>query len=1004
MQQTNDIKGQSPFYRQLYILHFCLIFILSSLTLEGQSSRNAIELRGAEADMHIQGTKYVKEKPGSVLPDFVRFAENEGIPVENFFNWLQGNTRANQDYSFVQQSTTKDNLGMVHYFYEMQYRGVAVDNSRLTLHTKDNRVISFNALTPTAGGAPLSPTLTPEEALEHAKRFVGAEKYMWEDEQWESELKQRKNDPQATYYPAGKLVIIPSVVKDSEPGLGYRFDIAALSPMQYIRVCVDAITGDIFYDVPMESNCVAANVNTIFNGNRGINTELYTDDEYRLRDDCSAAVVYVRDWNSNNLTPNPTEIDNTTNTWTTTNEIFGGTVLWETKRAYAYFLNRFGRNSYDDANGDVSALINALFDCSPPPMCTTANNASMSFSGGNMKVGLSNAGVLTNSYATIDIIGHEYAHAVTGATAMLVYEDEWGALNESFSDIFGEAIENFALGSNDWLMGSERDNGAIRSLSNPNAGSDPDTYLGTNWVTITPPCDGSNDECGVHTNSGVQNFWFYLLTVGGSGTNDNGDDYEVTGIGLQDAEAIAYRNLVTYLGANSDYSDARAGAIQAAIDLFGECSQQHESTMDAWYAVGVGDPFLTAEATVTSDYNGRDISCFGASDGEATAVATFGTPDYLFDWSNEASGAVNAGLPAGNYIVTVTDDNGCTATASVTLENPPLLTAGISITSDYNGWPISCAGACDGSAQAIPAGGTPPHTYEWGAFSEDQTAQEATGLCAGDHFVTVTDANGCTATAQVTLTEPPPLEVEAGDNQTIFYWDINLACTALMASDESGGVPPYTYEWSSGGTDASEEVCLDMREDTVTTVTYYITLTDANGCEAIDSLEVCYVDINCGKGGATKVFICHFPPDNPLNPQTLCVSLNALPDHLSHGDGLMYCGFVSPCNPEPMARIQFPETNVFTDEAPGGHTTLDVFPNPFSGTTTVRVRLSATTQAELQLYRLDGSLISGLFKGDFTSGEMKEIQISSEDLAPGVYFLRLRSETGEVLNKRVLVY
>jgi len=89
----------------------------------------------------------------------------------------------------------------------------------------------------------------------------------------------------------------------------------------------------------------------------------------------------------------------------------------------------------------------------------------------------------------------------------------------------------------------------------------------------------------------VQNFWFYLLTVGGSGTNDNGDSYTVTGIGMDKAAAIAYRNLSVYLSTNSQYSDARTGAIQAAIDLYGAGSAEEIATTNAWYAVGVGSAY-----------------------------------------------------------------------------------------------------------------------------------------------------------------------------------------------------------------------------------------------------------------------------------------------------------------------------------------------------------------------------------------------------------------------------
>src|SRR5207249_3541551 len=133
-------------------------------------------------------------------------------------------------------------------------------------------------------------------------------------------------------------------------------------------------------------------------------------------------------------------------------------------------------------------------------------NASMSFTGGNMLVGAGSACSTANHCSTVDIIGHEFTHAVTGATAGLIYQGESGALNESFSDIFGEMIEFFVSGSNDWLLGAQRCSGYIRNMKNPKdpIGQQPDTYHGTNWCYSTS-CDP------VHTNSGVQNYWFYLL-------------------------------------------------------------------------------------------------------------------------------------------------------------------------------------------------------------------------------------------------------------------------------------------------------------------------------------------------------------------------------------------------------------------------------------------------------------------------------------------------------------
>ncbi len=598
------------------------------LTVSAQNTTDRKEYFGQEASEIIPGARYVMEGKNTPFPSFVKFELNNSISHSNFFPWLKSTIISDSaiDFEFINKET--DELGFEHFRYRQTFNGVPIDHTMYILHVQDDQIISFNGITRNAESLTTVPLLSKQEALELALAYIGSDRFMWEDEFWENNLKEQTGNGEATYFPQGELVFSnidenASTNEFSPLRLAYAFNISSASPHKEQRICIDANTGSIIYDVPLESDCSPATVNTVFNGNRPINSDMYTGSDFRLRDDCVAAEIYVRDWGSATTTASPVEIENTTNTWTTQDERFGGSVLWCTNMAYSYFLNIHSRNSYDNANGNVNGFINAIFSCAPPPPgCTTANNASMSFSGGTLKVGLSNAGVLTNSYATIDIIGHEYAHAVTGSSAMLVYEDEWGALNESFSDIFGETTEFFTFGSNDWLLGSERDNGAIRSMSNPNAANDPDTYLGTNWVSIVLPCDNTNDNCGVHTNSGVQNFWFYLLTVGGSGTNDNGDDYTVCGIGMAKAEAIAYRNLTMYLGPNSDYTDARTGSISAAEDLYGVGSDEADQVANAWYAVGVGAG-ATAFSIACPPANLGTIACYDPIPPAATNQVQF---------------------------------------------------------------------------------------------------------------------------------------------------------------------------------------------------------------------------------------------------------------------------------------------------------------------------------------------------------------------------------------------
>jgi hypothetical protein len=247
----------------------------------------------------------------------------------------------------------------------------------------------------------------------------------------------------------------------------------------------------------------------------------------------------------------------------------------------------------------------------------TANNACWGCAGNATIFGAGSTTAATDDWNTDDIMGHEFTHGVTQDEAGLVYQNESGALNESFSDIFGDMVESYAEGINDWLVGADR--GAIRSFSNPNDYNDPDTYKGTHWYT------GTGDHGGVHTNSGVQNHWFYLLSVGGSGTNDKGQSYNVTGIGRFAARDIAYRALTVYLTSSSQYIDARKASLRAALDLYGQCTQEIISVGDAWHAVGVESqsPVYTINACGVYPLLGtfvQAISTVTAANGCATTI------------------------------------------------------------------------------------------------------------------------------------------------------------------------------------------------------------------------------------------------------------------------------------------------------------------------------------------------------------------------------------------------
>ncbi|MBK7958710.1 MAG: M4 family metallopeptidase [Bacteroidetes bacterium] len=257
-------------------------------------------------------------------------------------------------------------------------------------------------------------------------------------------------------------------------------------------------------------------------------------------------------------------------------------VHWGIEKTFDFYKNQLNRNSYDNAGSIIKSYVHYDVKLSN----AFWNGSVMSYGDGD--------GGLTSPLVSLDVVGHEFTHAVVEYTADLAYQGESGALNESFADIFGTAIEFYSAGSPNWTIGENvflKPPFYMRSMSNPNIASfllnmmQPDTYNGTFWASTTSP----SDDGGVHTNSGVQNYWFYLLSQGGSGTNDISNVFSVTGIGINQATQIAYRNLAYYLTKNSNYSSSFNGSLQAAQDLYGVNSTQVAAVRSAWYAVGIGN-------------------------------------------------------------------------------------------------------------------------------------------------------------------------------------------------------------------------------------------------------------------------------------------------------------------------------------------------------------------------------------------------------------------------------
>ncbi len=282
-------------------------------------------------------------------------------------------------------------------------------------------------------------------------------------------------------------------------------------------------------------------------------------------------------------------------------------VHWGMEKTYDFYLNVLNRNSYDGNGGLIRNFVNLQPSDDFPSM---PNNAFALPAPFNMMVYGSGDGSFMNPVVSLDVEGHEFTHLVVdnNGNGGLNYEGESGALNESFADIFGTSVEFYAKGSEaNWTIAEDImvSSAFLRSMADPNLEQHPKTYGGTFWID---PSNLASDHGGVHANSGVQNYWFYLLSEGGSGMNDLGNGYTVEGIGIEDAQKIAYRNLVTYLGEAATYYDAFTGSLQAAQDLFGNPSTQYNAVRNAWYAVGIGaDPNSYCSGTTSLTASSGDV-------------------------------------------------------------------------------------------------------------------------------------------------------------------------------------------------------------------------------------------------------------------------------------------------------------------------------------------------------------------------------------------------------------
>lgn len=488
------------------------------------------------------------------------------------------------EHTFVKFREYTDEQGMLHQSYQHYYKGIEVDGEVILIHSKGSIVKVVNGDFNTLNTLSAVSGMTIDQVKEIAEKKFSSENVKTD------ELK--------------KVVLKIASEKGDEIVLKYaaKIKLSSLTPIKMMLYYIDLESGEIISEINQIPHANTPSTSaTFYRGNQAITVDSYNG-QYRLKD--NTRNIHTRNgstmngqWSSSEGFVGASEFTSSAANFTATNTKPAVETHWAMSKTYDYYQNTHNRTSYDGNGAEIRNYYTLNSNYLPDSQTGFPNNAFALQGSYNVMVYGPGDNQIMKPVVGLDVAGHEFSHLVINFNGHggLNYQGESGALNESFADMFGAAIEfytnlqpNWQIGENIFLLSPYH----MRDMSNPknalNAfGNDlrqPTTYEGEFWMN---PASGV-DNGGVHINSGVGNYWFYLLSMGGSGTNDVSNAYNVQAQTIQKAEKIAYRALTQYLTPNAKFIDARNATIQAAKDLYGAGSPEVTAVENAWYAVNVG--------------------------------------------------------------------------------------------------------------------------------------------------------------------------------------------------------------------------------------------------------------------------------------------------------------------------------------------------------------------------------------------------------------------------------
>ena len=509
----------------------------------------------------------------------LRFSSEEEFRLgktDNVSSYLKHKLSLSDNHDFIDEgivirdsvirtnSVYTDSLGMTHIRLNQYYKGVPIENSMIKVHMRDGKIIYSNGEYVRCEGVDMTCNYTPQMAITIALKSIN------------TRLKHDDGDTTLVVLEKPKVMLCHSKKNRSDTALHLCYKVVVLSTAEALNevVYIDAKSGEMLGSV---SNYINHNgrAETRYSGVQTIKTSYWDwfGIWYKLEqcdDDKCIRTANLNSYYDHRNSLYWTHFKDGDNNWDSeyNNEEKDNGALdafWGLGKTYDYFKTVHSWRSFDGNDFPICSFVH--WGDNEEQACFDRSYGVLLFGDGGER------DILTS----LDIVAHEFGHGISYCMANLDRVGEPAALDEGLSDIWGACVENWAItGKNTWEIGEDVGT-PVRIMSNPM------TYRGTNW----------NDSADEHYNAGVLNYWFYLLAHGGSGTNDHGLHYNVTGIGMIKAAKIVFRAEANYMTSSTDYQAFCNYTIRAARELYS--GQEIASTLEAWRAVGLLHDYYTRD-------------------------------------------------------------------------------------------------------------------------------------------------------------------------------------------------------------------------------------------------------------------------------------------------------------------------------------------------------------------------------------------------------------------------